>query len=154
MKKMLCLLLTICLSPTVYAADKNQANDDVQFDQQFDAVDTNHDGKISKSEAKLQAPAVAEAFEHIDTNHDGYLSKQEIKTFTAAMLKSSAEFNRRLHAADTDKNDKLSKQESKAIPILHDHFDAIDTNHDGQLTGKEIAEFLRAQLKAQNTHAK
>ena len=154
MKRMLCLLLAVGLSQAAYAADKNQTNNDPQFDQQFDAVDTNHDGKISKSEAELQAPAVAEAFERIDTNHDGYLSKQEIKTFTAAMLKSRAEFNRRLHAADTDKNDKLSKEESKAIPILHDNFETIDTNHDGQLTGKEIAEFLRAQLKAHNAQAK
>ena len=32
-------------------------------------------------------------------------------------------------------------------------FDNIDTDHDGQLTGREIAEFLRAQLKAQDARS-
>ena len=154
MNKLAALALAVCLSNFAHAADDNQAGEDAQFEQLFNNIDTNHDGKISRPEAELKAPAMAEAFERIDSNHDGYLSKQEIKTFIGVLLKKRAEFNRRLKAADQNKDDKLSRQESTAIPLLHDNFDSIDTDHDGQLTGKEIAEFLRAQLKAQDARAK
>lgn len=154
MNKLLCLLLAASFSNFACAADNNKANENAQFDQMFNNVDANHDGKISKAEAQLKAPAMGEAFDRIDTNHDGYLTKQEIKTFSALLLKSRNEFNRRLTAADKDKNGKLSKEESKEIPMLYKNFDAIDTNHDGQLTGQEIAAFLRAQLDAQNSQSK
>lgn len=149
MNKLLWLLLAISLNHYAYAVDKSKAQEDGQFEQMFSNVDTDHDGKISKAEAQLKAPAMGEAFERIDANHDGYLSKQEIKTFSAILLKRRNEFNQRLTAADKDKNGKLSKEESKDIPLLHKNFDAIDTNHDGQLTGAEITAFLRAQLEAQ-----
>lgn len=153
MKKVLCLLFAASLSNIAYAADKNANNEDAQFDQMFNNVDSNHDGKISKAEAQLKAPAMGEAFERIDANRDGYLSKQEIKTFSAILLKSRNEFNRRLNEADKDKNGKLSKEESKTIPMLYKNFDAMDSNHDGQLTGQEIAAYLRAQLEAQSKNA-
>ena len=154
MKKFVWLLLAASLTQTAYAADKNKTDMDAQFDQQFNAVDSNHDGKISKSEAELQAPAMAESFKLIDTNHDGYLSKREIKTFTALLNKSREEFILRLKAADKDKNGKLSREESKTIPMLYDNFDAIDTNHDGQLVIQEITDYLHAQLKPGSTPAK
>jgi Ca2+-binding EF-hand superfamily protein len=70
------------------------------------------------------------------------------------MLKDREEFARRLNAADKDKNGKLSRDESEVIPKLHDNFDAIDTNHDGQLVIKKISDYLRAQLEAQKTASK
>ena len=42
----------------------------------FAALDTNHDGKISKAEAQKN-PAVSQAFDQADNNHDGFLSKAE-----------------------------------------------------------------------------
>lgn len=148
MKKLLFVLLMSSCCSFANAAEKSPAHEDAQFDQMFNAVDSDHDGKISKSEAELKAPAMSEAFERIDTNHDGYLSKQEIKDFTALLRKQSEEFNRRLTLADKDKNGKLSREESKSLPVLHDNFDGIDTNHDNQLTAKEITDFLRTQLEA------
>lgn len=150
MNKLLCLLLAACCASTALAADKPKSNQvDAQFEQLFNGVDSDQSGTISKPEAAQKAPAMADAFEQIDTNHDGQLSKEEIKAFTAAMLKDREEFVRRLEAADKDKNGKLSREESKTIPKLHNNFDAIDTNHDGQLVIKEISDFLRAQLEAQ-----
>lgn len=153
MKKIVMLLLAATLSSPVYAADKAK-NESAQFDQMFNAVDTDHDGKISKPEADLKAPAMGEAFEHIDTDHDGYLSKAEIKAFTAHLIKEKERFTQQLAAADKDKNGKFSRAESKAIPLLDQNFAAIDSNHDGQLTHVEISEFLRAQIKAASTRAK
>jgi Ca2+-binding EF-hand superfamily protein len=42
----------------------------------FTELDTNKDGKISKSEAK---GPLAESFSKIDTNEDGFISKEELK---------------------------------------------------------------------------
>lgn len=155
MKKIASLLLAATLCSPVYAAEKAKTSKvDAQFDQMFNSVDADQDGKISKHEAELKAPAMADLFEQIDTDHDAALSKQEIKTFTAAMLKSREEFTRRLEAADKNKNGKLSKEESKAIPRLYDNFEAIDADHDGELVLKEISDYLRAQLEAQRAAAR
>lgn len=152
MKKLVCLLLVASFTTSAHAADKHKAsNVDAQFEQLFSNVDSDHNGKISQSEAELKAPAMADAFEQIDTDRDAQLSKQEIKNYTAAMLKSREEFTRHLDAADKDKNGKLSKEESKALPKLYENFDAIDSDHDGQLVIKEISDYLRAQFEAQKT---
>lgn len=155
MKKIVCLLLAASFSSSVYAADKHRTSKiDAQFDQMFNSVDSDQDGNISKPEATLKAPAMADMFEQIDADHDGQLSKQEIKAFTAAMLKSREEFTHRLEAADKDKNGKLSKEESKSIPKLYGNFDEIDSDHDGQLVIKEISDYLRAQMEAQRAAAR
>ena len=49
----------------------------------FAALDANHDGKVSKTEAQKN-PAVTQMFDQADKNHDGSLSKDE---FNAAFGK-------------------------------------------------------------------
>ena len=155
MKKLVCLLFAASIINPVYAAEKEKsAKSDAQFNQMFNSVDSDQNGKISKPEAEVKAPAMADLFEQIDADHDGALSKQEIKSFTAAMLKSREEFTHKLEAADKDKNGKLSRAESKVLPKLYDNFDAIDSDHDGQLVLKEISDFLRAQMEAQRAAAR
>lgn len=150
MKKLVCLLFAASIINPVYAAEKAKSSkSEAQFEQMFNSVDNDQDGKISKHEAELKAPAMADLFGQIDTDHDASLSKQEIKTFTTAMLKSREEFLHKLETTDKDKNGKLSLSESKTIPKLHDNFDAIDSDHDGQLVLKEISDYLRAQMEAQ-----
>ncbi len=127
---------------------KKPDSNGARFDQLFKAVDANGDGKISKEEAESKAPAMAENFDAIDTNHDGGLSKTEIKAFTAVLEQKRREFSRHLEQADKDKNGMLSKEEARALPNLSAHFDEIDSNHDGQLVIKEIADYLRAKAAA------
>jgi hypothetical protein len=44
----------------------------------FDAMDTNHDGSISRAEAKGN-PDLTREFRVVDSNHNGRLSKEEMK---------------------------------------------------------------------------
>ena len=44
----------------------------------FDAMDTNHDGSISRAEAKGN-PDLTREFHVVDSNHNGRLSKEEMK---------------------------------------------------------------------------
>lgn len=121
-----------------------QKEQNARFDQVFRALDTNRSGKLSKPEVESKAPALSENFDQIDANHDGGLTKSEIKQAIALSSKRQREFSQHLEMADKDKNGKLSRVETKALPNMSEHFDEIDSNHDGELVMKEIADYVRA----------
>ena len=54
-------------------------------------------------------------------------------------------FMERLKAADTNGDGMLSKSEAAALPHIAKHFDAIDANHDGQVTVDELHAFMKAR---------
>ncbi len=54
----------------------------------FGTLDTNHDGKISRSEARAD-PELSAQFDMLDLNHDGYLSPQEFQAWPRAMKTKS-----------------------------------------------------------------
>jgi len=116
------------------------------FDDNFNRVDTNRDGKLSMTEAEKNAPGVALRFAVMDANHDGQVSKKELMNFVEAQRKQAvARFKR----ADKNGNGKLSKQEARALPGIYARFDKIDANRDGQVTPREIGRYARAQAKKQ-----
>ena len=127
------------------AASRNQ---ELRFNQMFRNLDTNNTGKISRAEAELKAPALAENFDQIDVDHDGGLTKKEIKDAFLAADNRRREFSRNLDAADKDKDGKLSRDEAKVLPNMSVNFDAIDSNHDEQLVIKEIADYVRTKGNA------
>ena len=46
----------------------------------FDAIDTNHDGRVSFAEAQTALPGLTlDVFELVDTNHNGYITRQEVE---------------------------------------------------------------------------
>jgi uncharacterized protein (DUF1501 family) len=51
----------------------------------------------------------------------------------------------KLHAADTNGDGLISRQEAAALPKLARHFDEIDTNHDGQLSKDELKAYFQAK---------
>jgi len=51
----------------------------------------------------------------------------------------------RLKQADTNGDGMISREEAKALPRLLKDFDAIDANHDGQITADELRAFHQAR---------
>lgn len=156
MNKWLLGILCISLSFVAEAEEKSRvakSNNSAKLDQLFNGVDSNGDGKLSLQETEAKAPAMAANFDKIDLDHDGGLSKKEITAFSKLIDKNRREFGRRLQMADKDKNGKLSRDETMALPRLHEKFDEIDSDHDQQLVIKEISDYLRAQANIEHSTA-
>ncbi|MBS0452231.1 MAG: EF-hand domain-containing protein [Proteobacteria bacterium] len=51
--------------------------------QRFDAADSNHDGRISREEARQHMPFVYRNFDAIDTEHKGYVTSAQIEAYAA-----------------------------------------------------------------------
>ena len=47
----------------------------------FNTADVNHDGLLSRDEARKGMPRLADHFDEIDTDHDGELAVAEIVTY-------------------------------------------------------------------------
>ncbi len=100
------------------------------------SVDTDGDGAISKAEADA-------LFNRIDTNHDGKLDKSEMAAYRKASMEQrraemQKEFDAKFKAADKNGDGALTKDEANAgLPRLAKHFDQLDANHDGKLTQDE-----------------
>jgi Ca2+-binding EF-hand superfamily protein len=54
-----------------------------QLQARFSAADKDHDGKLTKSEAKAGMPRVAQFFEKIDTENTGSITLAQIEAFMA-----------------------------------------------------------------------
>jgi Ca2+-binding EF-hand superfamily protein len=114
---------------------------------QFKAIDTNHDGQLDANEItvmqqkQLQQGRTAEQqkmeaeFTKLDTNHDGQLSKAEFMA-AAPQLKSRVTPQQFIGAMDANKDGKISLQELEARPLAA--FNKLDANHDGTVTAAEL----------------
>jgi hypothetical protein len=117
-------------------------------DTRFNAIDTNHDGVITKEEiAAAQTKALQQAqaaedqrmdaeFKKLDTNKDGQLSFAEFKA-AAPALRVGESADQMLANLDANHDGKVSKQEYEARPLSN--FEKADANHDGVLTAQEVA---------------
>jgi hypothetical protein len=54
-----------------------------QLHERFTAANTTHDGKLTKQQAELGMPRVAQHFEQIDTQKAGYVTLPQIEQFLA-----------------------------------------------------------------------
>jgi Ca2+-binding EF-hand superfamily protein len=117
--------------------------------------DMNHDGKISREEAK---GPLAKNFDRIDTNKDGYLDRKELQKFLANRLagqqgKGKADSQARqparpavpdFDALDSDADGRLSRKELAGTPLA-DAFEEMDTNKDGKIDRKEFEAYFQKQ---------
>ncbi|VVE40244.1 EF-hand domain-containing protein [Pandoraea terrigena] len=85
------------------------------------------------------------SFDAIDTNHDGKIDRNEWSTFQHSQLQARrATFERYFKAADKDGDGYLSRTETAAAePFLDQHFDLIDANRDSKLSPAEIRAYFR-----------
>jgi hypothetical protein len=52
-----------------------------QLEARFSAADVDHNGKLTRSEARAGMPRVASYFDAIDTGHRGYVTLEQIEQF-------------------------------------------------------------------------
>lgn len=106
-------------------------------------LDKDGDGFVSREEAAGHK-MLEKNFDAIDSNKDGKLSKDEIRAFHQAKREQhkekKAEFDAKFKAADKDGDGALTKQEAEAgkLGMIAKHFDQIDANHDGKVTPEEL----------------
>lgn len=85
------------------------------------------------------------SFDAIDTNRDGKIDRSEWSAYQHRQLQARrATFERYFKAADKDGDGYLSRDETAAAePFLDRHFDLIDANRDGKLSPAEIRAYFR-----------
>lgn len=117
--------------------------DDVSSDDIFDAIDSNSDGSIDKSElaASLEASGsnanVDDVLDTLDTDKDGTVSQSEL----ASAIQQQIE----------DFESKLAEEMSNRLnKMANDIFDTIDSNSDGSVDKSELAASIEASGSSAN----
>lgn len=93
------------------------------------AVDLNHDGAITRTEAQQARAAM---FVRTDTNGDGYLSEAERN----AAANGAGGRGPGLGEADTNNDGRVSRDEMMNQPYRM--FDRLDGNNDGVISSQEM----------------
>jgi Ca2+-binding EF-hand superfamily protein len=120
----------------------------------FADLDKNKDKKITKDEMPNQFPP--QMFDNIDSNHDGSIDEEEWKAMTARfsggrggdrmMVTGPRIGETMVKLLDANTDDKVSRDEFAKIVSL---FDALDKDHNGELSQEELNGFFRAVNEAQ-----
>ena len=119
-----------------------------KIDGQFNAIDTDHDGALSKAELEaaeqktleqlnaVRQQRVEAQFKQLDTNKDGVLSVQEFGA-AAPTLKINETPEQLAQRLDTNKDGKVTADEFRAPQLAS--FAKVDADHDGVVTPAEAA---------------
>ena len=65
--------------PASAAGGRGERMREEQLQQRFSAADANHDGKLTRDEAKAGMPRIAEHFDEIDAAHAGTITLVDIE---------------------------------------------------------------------------
>ncbi|MDM7554353.1 EF-hand domain-containing protein [Xanthomonas fragariae] len=93
-------------------------------------LDKNGDGLIDRSEAAAD-PMLAAQFDTLDTDKDGKLSREERPHHRGPGPDEHGERGEWLSKLDTNKDDRIGREEARADPKFAARFDEMDVNKDG-----------------------
>jgi Ca2+-binding EF-hand superfamily protein len=149
------LIAAIFLAPALGFAADNTTAPNGERGSHFKKADTDGNGTLSRAEVEKSMPRLAKQFDQIDTNKDGQLSRDEMKAWKKTHKHAHRMGNKtdrqaraaeRFKHADTNGDGKISRAEAeKNAPRLAKRFDAIDANKDGQLTQEELRAYREAK---------
>jgi hypothetical protein len=112
------------------------------WEERFNRLDTDKDGKISQQEMKVGRIA---HFKEMDKNGDGMVTKEEHKAFVFA--KMEPRLDKRFQKMDTDNDGEISAEEFAAKKQAR-HFNRMDVDGDGMISRDE------AEKAAKKRHGK
>ena len=154
MNKFLMMLLALGVSSSVLAAEptakaERGAKPHMDAKQHFQRVDQDGNGTISREEAKTN-PRAEKSFEAMDANKDGQVTEAEYRDHLKARMeqhreKAQTEMKARWEKADANHDGMLVAKKPKPHPHVAKHFDAIDSDKNGQVSEQEIADFIKAR---------
>jgi Ca2+-binding EF-hand superfamily protein len=124
----------------------------------FRDADTDRNGVLSRSEAAA-LPEIAGKFDAVDVDHDGRISAEEIRAFRRAgrrsardateMRRGAGKFEAYFALADTDGDGVLTRAEAeRSLPRIAAKFARIDSDADGRLTMEELRVWFAARRVA------
>jgi Ca2+-binding EF-hand superfamily protein len=116
----------------------------------LEALDTNHDGMLSRAEAQAH-PHLSQHFDAIDANRDGILSRDELMAWRQQHHKGGEGGHGGLQRLDTNHDGQLERSEVANDPRAQARFDAADANHDGIVTRDEVRAARAAHHQAAGT---
>ncbi|MDO8369591.1 MAG: EF-hand domain-containing protein [Candidatus Nitrotoga sp.] len=73
-------------------------------------------------------------FEELGKKNDGRVSHEQVLFVDFSL-------------ADSNRDGALSEEEGATVPLIKEHFDAIDANNDDKVTGDELIEFMATWRK-------
>ena len=149
------LIAALFLVPVLGFAADNTVAPKGERASHYKKADADGNGTLSRAEVEQSMPRLAKQFDQIDTNKDGQLSRDEMKAWKNTRKLAHKKGNKadrqvraaeRFKHADTDGDGKISRAEAqKNAPRLAKKFDAIDANKDGQLTQDELRAYREAK---------
>ncbi len=92
--------------PAAPAASAPMSKGEIKAIREFNLLDFNGDGKLSRNEVAI-VPRLAAAFDEADTNHDGFVTLEEVRAFT---IKYRAERDRAKAAGAQPPQDQAQPQ--------------------------------------------
>lgn len=106
----------------------------------FETLDTNGDGSISKAEIEARA---SERFKAVDANNDGFVTSEELEANAAENEKKrkGRGAERMMKRMDADNDGKLSMEEMSKRAGAERMFDRLDADNDGAISKEEFAKF-------------